>query len=251
MAEIMLAPGRSDLIATKHLLEERAHKIYGVKILINDTYLFTGGNEHGRYGAVACVLAEAGARKIMLDAKTPNDVPDEMKDITNSILAGFKPKKTTNNKIRNKLIEKPNFQTAHFVATRSSLSTFMESVSRLGITPVCFTTSSRYTEQDYIDLGSNSEEFIKKSTEAVSELGFTAILCAACDAEAIKSINPDLKIFGTGGVLSENEDTDHVRSTTFRESKPFVDVYIQGSPILQASNPIESFDVRYTAMQTN
>jgi hypothetical protein len=167
----MLAPGRLDLVAAKKLAESSGYRLFGAKVLINDSYVVSDGTErHGRYGAIACILKRAGIRRIMIDSKIPNDTPFEMRDLTNSIVAGYSPLDTPTRKN-----DRPEFMTVHFTAPRKSLAMFRESASKLGITPVCFTTSSRYEEQDYIDLGSSSSEFIKRSTEAVSELGYSAV----------------------------------------------------------------------------
>ena len=141
----------------------------------------------------------------------------------------------------------PDFLTVNFTAPRASLRVFHQTTSKLGVEPVCFTTSSRYSEQDYIDLGSSSTEYVKRSTEAVSELGYTAVLAAACDAELIKEINSDLFVFASGGLVRPEEPTTHVRTSLYEESRDFVDVYVEGGAILQASNVDLAFDERFLA----
>lgn len=241
MAEIMLAPGRDDFLTTKGLLETRGSRIFGVKVLTNDSYLMHEGAEQQRYGSVGCVLKRFGAARIMVDSKTSNDTPYEMKDVTASTLAGYSSKKT-----RNLAFQKPDFLTVNFTAPRASLVVFRETTSKIGVEPVCFTTSSRYEEEDYGDLGSSSLEFTKRSTEAVSELGYKAVLAAACDAELIKEINPELFVFGTGGLLYHDEPTTHVRTALYEESRDFVDVYVEGGAILHASDVDLAFDQRFS-----
>lgn len=239
----MIAPGRANLQATKNLLEQRRESLFGVKILVNGSYQLTYDNKHGNYGVVACMLRNVGAEKIMIDAKSANDSLVEMGDITRSIQAGYMRHKPDGRQKKNR----PDFQTVHHAAPRQSLEVFLEESLGRGIAPVCFTTSSRYTEADFEDSGTTSAKFIEASTKAVSLLGFGAVMCAACDAEAVKSENPDLIVFATGGILHPGEVTSHVRTALIEEVKDYVDVFVLGSSVLHANDVVAAYDVRKQA----
>jgi hypothetical protein len=240
MAEIMLAPRRGDLLVTKDLISSN-FSIFGAKVLLNDSYVVKGEVErHERYGIVAGILKNKGARKIMIDARISNDAPYDVQEISNSIIAGYSPKKHDY-----RSVVKPDFLTANFTAPRKSLAAFMINVSKLDTTPVCFTTSSRYEEQDFRDIGTTSVEYAKSSTSAVSELGFKAVMIAAADAHIVKAENPDLFIFATGGVVNDSENSEHARTALYDETKELVDVFIEGSSILRSNAPQSEYELRF------
>jgi hypothetical protein len=246
MAEIMLAPRRGDLLVTKDLISSNLN-IFGAKVLLNDTYVVKGEIErHERYGAVASLLINKGARKIMIDARISNDAPHDVQEISNSIIAGYSPKKHDyRSVVKPESVVKPDFLTTSFTAPRKSLAAFMMNVSKLDITPVCFTTSSRYEEQDFRDIGTTSVDYAKSSTSAVSELGFKAVMIAAADAYIVKAENPDLFIFATGGVVDNSENSEHARTALYDETKELVDVFIEGSSILRSNDPQSEYELRF------
>lgn len=192
--------------------------------------------------AVVMAKLRLCANIVMLDPRLIQDKPEKMqKDVKffldhKSNLAGRALRSPIN-------YFQPTHLTVDYYANRASMHAFIDSCDEYGVTPVCFTTSSRSTEQDYKDRDTTAEEFAKRSTDVISDIGFRAVFCAAADAQIVKDINPDLTIFASGGALDLTGEL-HPRPALIEGTREFVDYFVLGNSVYEKPDFIAAFDER-------
>ena len=120
---------------------------------------------------------------VLLDPRLSQDKPVKMeKEIEHFV--NQKPKVD-----RIPRYSKPTHLSVSYFANRDAMLISRDVTVKHAVEPVCFTTSSRSTQQDYGDRNTTAEEFAKRSAEVVSELGFRSVIVAASDAPIVKDVN--------------------------------------------------------------
>lgn len=233
----MLAPEGGDLMKVKKMTSDVTSRLAGFMIdpglslhyRISDT-----GQDLDFVKATVVAINQFKARQVLLDPRLNQDKPEKISDAVEHYLNHHPDNE------RHPNLFKPTHLSVSYHSNREAKQVFLQTVSEFGVMPVCFTTSSRSTEQDYEDIDTTPTELAKKSTAVLSEMGYRAVICAAADAEVVKTENPDMFVFATGGLLVPRENGAHERWITITDSKDFVDTFILGSSIFDAQNPLEA-----------
>lgn len=241
----MLAPERGDLLTAKRFTSDVTSRLAGFLIdpgLSLHYRTSDSGQELDFVKATVLAISKFQARQVLLDPRINQDKPEKISDAVEHYL-NHRP-----GDIMRPNLFKPTHLSLSYHVNREAKQVFHRAVTEHGVVPVCFTTSSRSHEQDYNDIDTTPRNFAKKSTAILSEMGYTAVICAAVDAETVKAENPDMFVFATGGLLTPNEETSHKRWATIADTKDFVDVFILGSSVFDAANPLEALIERELAV---
>ncbi len=237
MAEIMLAPERGDLIKARRMTSDVTSKLAGFLIdpgLSLHYRISDSGEELDFVKATVVAINLFKAKQVLLDPRLNQDKPEKISDAVEHYL-NHRP---DNPRLPN--LFKPTHLSVSYHSNREAKQVFLDTVSEYGVVPVCFTTSSRSTEQDYEDIDTTPTDLARKSTAILSAMGYRAVICAAVDAEVVKAENPDMFVFATGGLLVPGEGGSHERWITIADSRDFVDVFILGSSVFDAPNPLDA-----------
>lgn len=244
MAEVMLALDGNALRTTVSLQQQTLSALGGYLIdpALNLHWQDQQDSKHLNFVQTA-ILAKhrLRANRILLDPRLDQDKTEKM----TAEICYYLDHSPNDPRFVNRY--KPTHLSVSFYANREPMRVFKEEVEQRGVSPVCFTTSSRSSELDYSDRSSRPEELARKSTSVLSSLGYGAVICAAKDAPIVKEENPDMFVFATGGILHPGEPTHHLRTAIIDEVAPYVDVFIQGHSVYSQNDTDSAIAERITA----
>jgi orotidine-5'-phosphate decarboxylase len=251
MSEIMLAIGRDHLSRVTKIDRSTIERTMGVKVLANETYKRSYQNGKSPtidYAAASRLSRVSGAKNVMIDAKFANDTPQEMVDAVRFIVSA-----TTHPPLKSDLhrVSKiPEMLTVHHIVPVDSLVAFSNEARQHKVAPICFLTSSRFSEQDFEVRGTSATRNAESLAEYISDdrFGITGVVCAAVDAPIIKNVNSSLTTYATGAYYDTDEIGRHPRSTSIDSVTNAVDVFIIGSAILGALQPTVELEKRLAAI---
>jgi hypothetical protein len=244
MAEIMLALGKNDTAPFKDIGEDVIAKTFGVKVLPNELYAFTGraNADSIGFGLMTHYARAHGAQKINIDAKLSTDTEDEISDAVQFIVdsvthPGLKEQ-------HRRVQRRPDFITANVDLPQTIIEKFLEKSVEIGFIPVIRLTSSRFSEADFVNRGTTAAKNAIWQTRLARQSGFTSghAIVAASDAEVVKNENPDLILHVTGAILADDPVVEphrfrHPRFELIESVREFADVISVGNPIFRSDDP--------------
>ncbi len=240
MAEIMLAPVSGEFTHIHNMSNEILPELFGVKVMVDETYTSDTGSSFDYQQALLLAKAQ-NATHTMLDTRFAFDTIEETKKALEHVL---KPRVTDKGKQLPPV--RTNFMTINYSVPDEVIEEFVRETKVVrGIVPVIVVPTSRYKESFFIRVRS-AEELVSETAKLCSRVG-AAIMCGCVDAEFAYRVDPNIQIFGLGGRLSPEEPTSHHRPGLVEDTKDYVDVFVDGSPIFDAGNPTEAVLIRKNA----